>query len=660
MVLKSKISIKKFNFATKTERMKRKLLSGLLLSCCFGTILSSDFNQKDLDSLNRIIQQAAAEQNVTAESHARIDRICFFYNYDLNDSLLLYADEDMKFNRLHGLWDNYFETWMHKANDLVFCGKVNTGLRELKLMHDEALKANHRYGLFLTYYGMGNAYISMEHYDEAEENYAKALEYFSNDTVISHTMILDLYSYYCDALNMKQSYDRMLEVLSHWKQSLEHIQKDNGNSSSRVWYGYYYLACAQAHTGLGHYTEAKAALDEVAARSGTDGDFLFMSHLFYLAQLYLKTGNPKSALQLNSKRIQMSEDINDVSSPVMIYRQRADILMAMGNYREAANAYLKMYQKKDSLDNRQMRDQTQELTTLYRVEELAREQEMAEQRLTEAKRLERTRIAMVITVLISLSMIIFIIYGYITSQRLRRKNEELVVAHKKAQESSLMKTKFIQNMSHEIRTPLNILSGFSQILAQADDSFPAEIKKEASEKIMENTHRITTIINELLALSESDSRTEIERNDTVSVLQLCAQAIMESGVEENPDYRFSFSSRISDDEMVKTSGDYVVQSLVRLLDNAMKFSPKQRDIRLDCSRNAEKYFISIENDVITPIDKADAERIFDPFVQLDEFNDGVGVGLSVSRNVLRRLGGDVRLDTSYLAGARFVVELPCA
>lgn len=54
----------------------------------------------------------------------------------------------------------------------------------------------------------------------------------------------------------------------------------------------------------------------------------------------------------------------------------------------------------------------------------------------------------------------------------------------------------------------------------------------------------------------------------------------------------------------------------------------------------------------------EAERIFDEFVQLDRYYDGTGIGLTVARSLARRLGGDIRLDTDYTAGARFVYTLP--
>ena len=54
----------------------------------------------------------------------------------------------------------------------------------------------------------------------------------------------------------------------------------------------------------------------------------------------------------------------------------------------------------------------------------------------------------------------------------------------------------------------------------------------------------------------------------------------------------------------------------------------------------------------------EAEHIFDEFVQLDEYYDGTGIGLTVARSMARRLGGDIILDTSYTGGARFVMSLP--
>ena len=654
------------------NRPRHIIISTLWLACCLThasnasqTAAETEEMSKEqqmLDSLNRAVANA---RNDSAESRSRLDRICFFYNHDMNDSLAVHAESDMKFNRRHGFWDNYYETWEHKANDLIFCGKVNTGLRELKQMHDDALERNHQYGLGLAYYGMGNAYISMEHHDEAKEAYLQALTLLQKDQKTSRTMILDLYSYYCDALNEKHEYEQLLDATRQWKKKLEEIEKEKSGKESKekarksqnVWYAYYYLACAQAHIGLSNYDDAKTALDSMQYRSSLttdDGDFIYMSHLYYRAQLMLATGHLKEALELNTERVKMSEAINDVSSPVMIHRQRAEILRRMGKYQEAADTYLKMYQLKDSLDSRQMREQANELATLYRVDELAQEKELASRQAEAA----RMRFMAAIAFLVGFFLLAFVIYWYVMSRRLRRKNEELTVAHEKAQESSRMKTKFIQNMSNEIHTPLNILGGFAQILSQSDVELPADTRREACETILENSNRITTLINQLLALSDADSRTIIEEKETIGCNELCLRAITASGIEDAPQRHFTFESKMGDEDTLETAARYATDSLCRLLDNAQKFSPEGSTIRFTCEKQGKMMVMAIENETTQPIPASEAERIFEPFVQLDEFHEGVGVGLSVSRNVMRHLGGDIVLDTDYKEGARFVITLP--
>ena len=67
-------------------------------------------------------------------------------------------------------------------------------------------------------------------------------------------------------------------------------------------------------------------------------------------------------------------------------------------------------------------------------------------------------------------------------------------------------------------------------------------------------------------------------------------------------------------------------------------------------------FIVEDTGIGVPLEEAD--RVFDEFVQLDEYYDGTGIGLTVARSLARRLGGDVVLDTSYTDGARFIMTLP--
>ena len=84
---------------------------------------------------------------------------------------------------------------------------------------------------------------------------------------------------------------------------------------------------------------------------------------------------------------------------------------------------------------------------------------------------------------------------------------------------------------------------------------------------------------------------------------------------------------------------------------------KRGHVSLLLTKRGKMVDFVVEDDGIG-IPQKDAERIFDEFVQLDEYYDGTGIGLTIARSIARRMKGDVILDTSYTQGARFILSLP--
>ena len=601
--------------------------------------------------LQILVMVAYADNSMDAESSRRIHHLCELYNNDLNDSLLHQGPIDLEYHKSQECWENYYETWVHIVNTYVFMGKVNMGLQEVKRMHQDATERKNKYGMALAYYAMGNVYINMGNPDEAVKCYEQSLANIK-ETNAKATTRNDIYSYYCDALNEQKKYEEMARITDEWKVFLDKIAAEERNKSGKhlnsgVWYSYYYLACAQQHLGTGKLDEADQDINKAEFHHTDKSEFIPMSVLYYRAQLWMKRGEYAHARAYNSIRLDMSKNYDDKSSLVLIYKQRAEIMEALGDYREAAKMYKNVFELTDSIYKKDARTQINELNTMFHVSEIEME-----------KRLQHTRAITVIAIIIAAALAVLLGYWYWTSRRLRKKNEELAIAHAQAEESLVMKSNFIKNISHEIRTPLNILSGFAQVLAQSDMELPAEVRQEASTNIQENTNRITSLINRLLALSEVTSRTLIERTDTIGINQLCQTAIVNSGVADDQQHQFHFNTHIDDAQTIVTSAQYAAQAIGHLLDNAMKFTPEGGTIRLSCQQKSNVLHISIEDTGCgVPTEKANA--IFDEFVQLDEFKDGVGIGLPLSRNIVRQLGGDITLDTTYTDGARFVITLPC-
>ena len=247
--------------------------------------------------------------------------------------------------------------------------------------------------------------------------------------------------------------------------------------------------------------------------------------------------------------------------------------------------------------------------------------------------------------------------------------EKALKLYDQALESSRMKTDFIQQISHEIRTPLNILSGFTQVLTSGMELDEAT-QQEVTKGIVDNTERITSLVNKMLELAEAGSDNPLERNDQVLAIQIVAQATEDSGISQATHLDFDLDIAPEAETVVLTTALVpATRVLTLLLDNAMKFThPAEAAGGVSAVKEKAHAVLRVAVDdgmvVFTVEDtgigvpQEKSEHIFEEFVQLDKYYDGTGIGLTVARSLAHRLGGDIRLDTDYTAGARFVYTLP--
>jgi signal transduction histidine kinase len=257
-----------------------------------------------------------------------------------------------------------------------------------------------------------------------------------------------------------------------------------------------------------------------------------------------------------------------------------------------------------------------------------------------------------------------------TCRELEETNRKLDIARQKAEESSRMKSHFIQQISHEIRTPLNILSGFTQVVTSPDMELDEDTKASINQQILENTDRITRLVNKMLELSDASSKTVIERNDQTTALQIAAEAVEASDIATAPHLNFNMHiAKEAEDIVLTTDRQSAVRALTLILGNARKFTKeaeaharhditeekKQATLLIDTTDHAVRFIIE-DNGIGIPAHEAD--HIFEEFVQLNPYYDGTGIGLTVARSLARRLGGDIVLDTTYTPATRFVMTLP--
>ena len=282
----------------------------------------------------------------------------------------------------------------------------------------------------------------------------------------------------------------------------------------------------------------------------------------------------------------------------------------------------------------------------------SREEAMANKKL--AKRL--------VNWLVGLTIVYLIVY-IMGRRRLVRKiwarNKELRDALIRAEESDRMKSTFINSMSHEIRTPLNAVAGFTEVICSPDYKLSDEEKHDMQVRISSNVNLITSIINELLELSKSESENVISEKEKTDVWvnTIGQMVIQEAKGKQNTGVVLRFESNLPDDFKIRTNSYRLKRALTHLVDNAIKFT-ELGHVELRCElRDSQVCFIV--TDTGCGIKEEDRERIFETFSKVDDFKVGVGLGLPICCRLINSLGGEVSLDASYTDGARFVISLPC-
>ena len=343
----------------------------------------------------------------------------------------------------------------------------------------------------------------------------------------------------------------------------------------------------------------------------------------------------------------------------------------------------------DSAIHKNKNDESAELATIYGTEQ--KETEIAQQKtkIAESEAELSNQRMITLGVVITLLLVFFTIYAIKRRQHeklltdantklaaanneLEVKNKDLTVAREKAEEASKMKTNFIMQISHEIRTPLNAVCGFSQVITMPGMEFGEDELAEINNGIVENTERITGLVNKMLELSDVANDSGIEKKDQVTAKDIADAAIQKSGIEQAQ--HLHFQSYVEHDLIEKTFASNLEQAtraLLLLLDNAMKFThPAEAAVKvaggidkiekasLQVVPNGTDKIDFVVSDSGIGIPPEEAEHIFEEFVQLDDYYDGTGIGLTIARSIVRRLGGDIVLDTTYSPGAKFVMTLP--
>ncbi|MBH9551799.1 ATP-binding protein [Inhella gelatinilytica] len=239
---------------------------------------------------------------------------------------------------------------------------------------------------------------------------------------------------------------------------------------------------------------------------------------------------------------------------------------------------------------------------------------------------------------------------------------ELVEAKQRAEAASLAKSRFLATMSHEFRTPLNAILGFSQLL-NLDLSLSPEVRRKLA-LIQESGEHLLALINDLLDMAAVEAgRVQLQPQvvQMRSLLELSSAIVRPRAEQKGLHYSLVLDEHLPDRVMV--DGQRLRQVLLNLLSNAVKFTDRgfvRLSVRnLPSTAHSARFAIEVE-DSGPGMDEVQRERLFKPFEQVGEGprrREGSGLGLSISQQLVRLMGGQIQVSSTPGEGSRFFFEL---
>jgi signal transduction histidine kinase len=216
-------------------------------------------------------------------------------------------------------------------------------------------------------------------------------------------------------------------------------------------------------------------------------------------------------------------------------------------------------------------------------------------------------------------------------------------------------------MSHELRTPLNAIGGYAELLALGIYGPLTAAQEDALARIARSQAHLLGLINDVLNFAKIDAgqvRYDVEElpaDETLAPLEaLVAPQVRAKSL--------ALGYRPCDPALtLRADREKLRQIVLNLLGNAIKFTPEGGAVTLECDADADEVRVRVR-DTGVGIAPDRLAHIFEPFVQgdraLNRPNDGVGLGLAISRDLARGMGGDLTVESAPGAGSTFTLRLP--
>lgn len=228
---------------------------------------------------------------------------------------------------------------------------------------------------------------------------------------------------------------------------------------------------------------------------------------------------------------------------------------------------------------------------------------------------------------------------------------------------SRTKSEFLTTLSHELRTPLNAIGGYVDLLMMGVPGGLNDSQRHYLERVQTSQRHLLTLVTDLLNLSRIESGQVDYNVETVPLRELLRE-LEGMMLPQARSRELDFEIRECPPELAaRADRARTQQVLLNLLTNAVKFTPSGGRVSISCGAVDDQVAVSVL-DTGPGIPEAKLESIFDAFVQIDrsltQIQEGIGLGLAISRELARGMSGDLKVSSEEGTGSTFTLILPRA
>jgi len=606
-----------------------------------------------LNMSDTLFRMAGERQDERMQAVAIATQLDYYYFQGTNeDSVIHYTNKVKEFAKATHQPKYYYFAW---ANRLITyylkTSKTNIALYEVQNMLKEAQEEDDKTGLSRCYNIMSQIY-TIKRFD------SMAFEWRLKEIELTEKYKLENY-------NISQTYAQIANYYINQKkqkEALAAVEKAIATANSSTQQISAKLEFVNYYSKFGDFQAAEKLLKECQAAFEQDKRLESIKKRLYNIEClyYQQTKQYQKALEAAKMQEKEERRLSESILSSIHYRTQGEIYQKMGNMNLAVK-YLQMYiNTDDSLKIANEQVASSEFATLLNVEKLNAEKKELMLQAQEKELHNKT------------TLIISFIFLYrenflkrklkVSEAELKIRNEELMVSREElrkakdiAEASSRMKTTFIQSMTHEIRTPLNSIVGFSQVLSDHYNNSPET--QEYVNIIKSNSNDLLRLVTDVLTLSELDQYEQLPTDAETDLHAICQLASEVAKDNTQKDVEVLFEPE-RESLLIRSNSERISQVLNNLAHNAAKFTTRG-SIRIAYSvLEAEKKIEISVTDTGTGIPKDQQEAVFERFYKMNSFTQGTGLGLPICRSIAEKLGGSLRIDTSYTEGCRMILTLP--